>query len=222
MSDIFHEVQEEVRQERYARLWKSYGKYLIALAVALVLATAAWQGWKAYSKQRQEAAAAEYFAALDLLEEGQKKIAIDAFLRLGAKAHGGYGALARLRAAAIEASTGHLDEAVKIYDGLAADAREPDAFRKLAALYAAMTLLDSASPDDLKLRLQPLLEANNPWLYSARELEGLVAVRAGEVAAARRIFTDLVNDPKTPAGLRNRATQVLTALGPGTAAIPKG
>ncbi len=220
MSDIFHEIQEEVRQERYARLWKTYGKYVIVLAILLVVATAAWQGWKAYDKQRQESAAAEYFAALDLLEDGQTEVAIDAFLRLGERLHDGYGALARLRAAAAQTAASHRDEAVKIYDALAADSRASRPFRKLAALYAVITLMDTASLDELKLRLQPLLDDDNPWVYSAREIKGLIAVRAGDSETARKIFTDLVNDPRAPDGLRNRVGQILVALGPGAGQAP--
>ena len=44
MSDIFHEVEEEVRREHYEKLWKKYGNYVIAVASVLVLGVA--YGWK--------------------------------------------------------------------------------------------------------------------------------------------------------------------------------
>ena len=34
MTDIFHEVEEEVRRERFEKIWKKYGDYAIA-AVAV-------------------------------------------------------------------------------------------------------------------------------------------------------------------------------------------
>jgi hypothetical protein len=43
MSDIFQEVEEDVRRERYEKLWKKYGNYIIALAVLIVAGVAAWQ-----------------------------------------------------------------------------------------------------------------------------------------------------------------------------------
>ena len=38
MADIFDEVDEELRQERAARLWRQYGSWLIAAALAVVIA----------------------------------------------------------------------------------------------------------------------------------------------------------------------------------------
>ena len=37
VSDIFHEVDEEVRREQLKKLWDRYGIYLIALAVLVVV-----------------------------------------------------------------------------------------------------------------------------------------------------------------------------------------
>ena len=54
MGDIFQEVDEEVRRDRFNKFWKEYGAYVIAAAVALVLGTAASVGWREYNAQRQQ------------------------------------------------------------------------------------------------------------------------------------------------------------------------
>ena len=43
MSDIFQEIDEDLRQDKAARLWKAYGKYLIALAIFIILAIASYR-----------------------------------------------------------------------------------------------------------------------------------------------------------------------------------
>ena len=45
VSDIFHEVDEEVRREQLKKLWDRYGNYAVAAAVLLVLAVAAWRAY---------------------------------------------------------------------------------------------------------------------------------------------------------------------------------
>ncbi|MGZ9092727.1 MAG: tetratricopeptide repeat protein, partial [Rhodoplanes sp.] len=45
MSDIFREVDEEVRREQLKRLWDRYGLLFIATAVLLVAAVGAWRGY---------------------------------------------------------------------------------------------------------------------------------------------------------------------------------
>ena len=37
MADIFDEINEELKQDRMAALWQRYGKYLIAVVVAIVV-----------------------------------------------------------------------------------------------------------------------------------------------------------------------------------------
>ena len=56
MADIFQEVDEDLRRDRATALWRRYGKYVVAAAVVLVLATAGWSGYRHYrDQQRQEA-----------------------------------------------------------------------------------------------------------------------------------------------------------------------
>jgi len=45
VSDIFHEVDEEVRREQLKKLWDRYGNYVVAAAFLLVAAVAAWRGY---------------------------------------------------------------------------------------------------------------------------------------------------------------------------------
>ena len=43
LTDIFHEVDEEVRRERLQKLWERYSIYIIALAVLIVAGVGAWR-----------------------------------------------------------------------------------------------------------------------------------------------------------------------------------
>lgn len=65
MSDIFTEVDEDLRRDRALRLWKQYGNYLIGAAVVVAAATAGYVAWQDYSRKQAEAAAAQYVAAMD-------------------------------------------------------------------------------------------------------------------------------------------------------------
>ena len=43
MTELFDEVDEEVRREQLHKLWAQYGNYLIAACVLLVVAVGGWQ-----------------------------------------------------------------------------------------------------------------------------------------------------------------------------------
>jgi len=46
VSDIFREVDEEVRRDQFKKLWERYGIFFIALAVLFVAAVGGWRGYQ--------------------------------------------------------------------------------------------------------------------------------------------------------------------------------
>jgi len=78
---------------------------------------------------------------------------------------------------------------------------------------AVMLLIDNGAADDLKQRLAPLLADGSPWRYSALEMQAILIHREGDTAGARAAFKALSDDAAAPAGMRNRAAQMLAALG---------
>ncbi|MGH7002261.1 MAG: tetratricopeptide repeat protein, partial [Stellaceae bacterium] len=71
MSDIFQEIDEELRRENFAKLWERYGKYVIALAVVIVVIVAAVVEWRQYQLSQRRAEGVRYAVALDLARQGK-------------------------------------------------------------------------------------------------------------------------------------------------------
>ena len=64
MADIFDEINEELKQDRMAALWQRYGKYLIAVVVAIVAGVSLSQGYSYYTNQRDARSADAFFQAI--------------------------------------------------------------------------------------------------------------------------------------------------------------
>ena len=60
MSDIFREVEEDVRREKLVKFWKAYGDYLIALAALFIIGIAGWQLWQRYEARQRDAASTAF------------------------------------------------------------------------------------------------------------------------------------------------------------------
>ena len=86
MADIFHEVDEEVRREQLKKLWDRYSIYLIAAAVLIVLAIAAWRGYEYWVAKRAATAGAAYEAAASLIEQNKYAEADAAFAKVATDA----------------------------------------------------------------------------------------------------------------------------------------
>ncbi len=46
MSDIFREVDEEVRREQLKKLWERYSILIVAVAVLIVAGVGGWRGYE--------------------------------------------------------------------------------------------------------------------------------------------------------------------------------
>ncbi len=212
MSDIFTEVDEDLRRERAIKLWKKYGNYVIGAAVAIVAGTAGFIAWQDYSRKQAEAAAAQYVAALDQAKSGGANEASRALTNIARTGGAGYSVLARLEEAGLKAKGGDMAGAVAIYKEIAGDDRADRELRDAATLLAALDSLDTAPPADLSQQLAALSASDSPWRYLAWEIQALAAAKAGKMDEARKFYTRISDDADAPAGLRARAAEMLAAL----------
>ena len=210
MSDIIREVDEELRRENFEKLWRKYGSYAVGLAVVIVLGVGGFFQWQHYTQGQREERARQYEAAVQLSAAADP--GAPAALQALAAREDGYGALAELQQAELKAKAGDVAGAVAIYEKMTADSAVDRSLRDLALILLALHTVDTAPPDQLTQRLQPLTAATNPWHYSALELTAVLARRAGDNAKAVQILTGLADDLNAPQALRQRATEMLHAL----------
>lgn len=210
MSDIIREVDEEIRRERYMKLWDRFGLYVVAAALIVVIGLSGWRGWDWYAARQAAESGARFEAAMQLAAKGDRAGAEAAFNELASDATSGYRVLARFRAAAETARTDP-KAGVEAFDAIAADSSLEDLMRDMARLHAGYLLVDTASVPELNSRMEPLLGPTAPFRHSASEVMGLVHYRAGEYESAAKMFSSILTDPETPPSLRQRA-QVMNAL----------
>ena len=213
MADIFQEVDEDVRRDKAMVLWRKYGIYVIIFCVAIVAGTAGRVGWREYKAARQAEESGRFVEAAKLLKEGNAAGAISSFQTLGADAATGYGVIARFQAAAARIDIDDKAGAVTAFDLIAADDTVDGIFRGLAKLQAVMLLIDDGATVDLNRRIDELLATDSNWRYSGLELQAVLMQRTGDLAGARAAFKALSEDAGAPDGMRNRAAQMLAALG---------
>ncbi len=215
MSEFIREVDEELRRENWEILWKKYGKMIIAAALALVLGTAAVVGWREFDRNQRRAAGDRFGAVIAEVENTPDSAkAADLLANYISDAPDGYGMLARLREAKLRADAGERETAIGLYDSLASDSSVEPLFRDLAALYSVRMQIEDGDAASLSARLATLAADGNPWRYTARELQAVLALKGGDAAGARAIFTSLADDMDAPDSLRTRATEMLRAMGP--------
>ena len=216
MSDIFREVDEEVRQDQAVALWNKYQNLIIAIALVVVVATGGYRLYDHFRVKAAEEAGAKFEAATILARDGKSTEAAAALNALAKEAPQGYALLARLRAAG---EIGQND-ANAAFDAIANDAAVSQLFRDVARIRAAMLVVDAAAPAEIEARLKPMAETGQPMRNLARELLGVAALKRNDAEAAARWFDLIVIDAQTGADARARAEAFLGLVSAARAPAP--
>jgi hypothetical protein len=210
LADIFQEIDEDLRRDRMARLWARYGKYAIALAVLIVIATAAAVAYQNWRLQQQQALGLKYAETTFALRDGDQAKAVTGFEGLAAEDKASYGLLARIQAAALKAKGSDKEGGLAALSAIAADGSVEPVYRDLATVLDGLYSVDQAKPDEVIARMKPLAEG--PWRYTALEVTALAELKAGNKADALKTYQGLADDLAAPASLRSRATEIANGL----------
>jgi len=213
VSELFDEVDEDVRRDQLKKLWDQYSIFIIAIALLIIASVGGWRGYQYLEAKKAAEAGAAFDRAVELSEANKHVEAEAAFADLAARAPSGYRVLARLRAASEVASRDPL-AAAKMFDDIAADRSVGVAEQDLARIRAAQLLLDSATYPNMKQRLEAATAPGATFRHTARELLALSAWRANDTAATRQWLDLIANDGETPPGLRSRAEALQALLPP--------
>jgi hypothetical protein len=200
VSDIFREVEEDVRREKAEKLWKAYGSYLLALAVLAILGVGAWQLWERHETQQRDAAAAQFIAAQRI---SNPRDAANAFADIATGPAKGYGLMARLSEANAMFVSGQQKNAVDLYKQIAISDSGP--IGNAARLRAAWAQADSGTRNDLTQWLAPLNQPGNAWRENALEVLAYADYRSMDLKGAQAKYASLATDPEAPDGVRARA-----------------
>jgi hypothetical protein len=210
VSDVFREVDEEVRREQYKKLWERY-QWLIVSVVLLVVVGVG--GWRVYEWQQMRLAAqvgTQFENAIALADKGEHAEAEKAFAQIVADGTPSYRELARIRQAAALAASDPA-AATEIYKQISADNGVEPVLRDLASLRAAALLIDAGSHVDARKLLEPLAQPGSDFRHAARELLALNAYKAGDRPGALKWYAAILTDAETPASSRTRV-EMLIAL----------
>lgn len=193
MADIFHEVEEELRKDKYNELLRSWGPWVLGAAIAIVAGAAGWQGWQYWERQQAYAESDRYFAALELVEAERFQDADLALQRLAEDSSSGYTGLALMERGEIALLQGDAASAGFLFEQ-AAEAFSVNTLGDLARVKAAMALFEELSIDDLQNRLSGPMQPGRPYRLLAMEVIAAKAYSQGDFERARLEYDAIAND----------------------------
>lgn len=210
---FLREVDEELRKDQAAALWKRWG---VAIAVAIGAALLLLAGYLFWQHRQREAAGREgeqLQAVWDNLAAQRLDKAAAPLAELATSKADGYRAIALFTQADLLLQKNDLKGAAAKFGAIAADETLDDPFRHLALVRQTTAEFDTLKPDQVISRLRGVAVPENAYFGSAGELVALAYLKQGRRDLAGRLFGQVAQDEKVPATIRQRAVQMAGVLG---------
>lgn len=211
------EVTEEVRRDRLFAMMRRYG-WIAVLAVVLIVAGAGWNEWR--KAQARNTAQALGDAMLAALERPDAAARAEALASIAAPTPAGKAVLDMLTAAerAAEDPAGAARRLLAVAD----DPEVPAIYRQIATLKAAALPGSGLDAAARRSRLDGIAMGSGLTAMLAEEQLAYLDIETGDSAAALERLQQIAADATATPGLRQRAAQVIVALGGDPAGLAPG
>ncbi len=209
MTDIFQEVDDEVRRDKAAEFWKKYQNVIVAGAVLIVLAAAGFRYWQYEKEKAAQAAGDQFQAAIAAFDAGKPNDAFGGLAKIASEAPGGYRVLAEMTEAGAKASTDPTG-AIAAFQAIAGNASVEPLFRDAAKLRAAFVELTVPGQSAAAAaELTSLAGADSPYHRLARLTLGALAISRGDYDDAGKQLDEVLGDPDVSSAERALAERWL-------------
>ena len=212
MSDtdsFLQEVSEELRRDRLYRNMRKYG--WIAILVVIVIVGAAT--YREYLKSQAETKA-ELFGTsiIDALNEKNAADRISKLQKINAPGENAKAVVAMLLSAELignETASLEMSSLSDAIEGLSVDTH----YRDLLNFKILLKSSEIMNLDERMKAFSALSKPGNPFRLLAEEQMALIELELGNTDSAIEKISQILLDAELTAGLRNRATQMMIALG---------
>jgi len=206
---FIEEVTEEVRRDRLFALLKRYG-WILVLAVLLLVGGATYNEYrKAQQRNAAEATGDAMIAALRLNDPLDRAAEL---AKLSPESAGAQ-AVAGMLEAGEQMASGEFNAAIAELQKIEADGDLPLIYRQIAGFKVLALQGENLSVEERRRGYEALIGPGSAIRLLAEEQLALVEIETGENEAAAKRLQAIVSDANATAGLRQRASQLIVALG---------
>ena len=200
MANIFREVDEDIRKERYINLFRKYGVYVIAIIVIIVGTLAGIQFYSGYQVNKNEMLFAEYINIIENNSDDTLEKLSDSGNTSNLFLNGMY----LLKRSDLLVASGQIDQATL----LLSEAIENNALNKIhndVAIYKLLMInIETISIEEIKSYQNKLISEVDAF-YLTEELIAIKFLIEGQKEDAIKKFSELSTNNSVPIEIKNRS-----------------
>ena len=200
MANIFREVDEDIRKERYINLFRKYGVYVIAIIVIIVGTLAGIQFYSGYQVNKNEMLFAEYINIIENNSDDTLEKLSDSGETSNIFLNGMY----LLKRSDLLVASGQIDQATL----LLSEAIENNNLNKIhndVAIYKLLMInIETLSIEEIKSYQNKLISEVDAF-YLIEELIAIKFLLEGQKEDAIKKFSELSTNNSVPIEIKNRS-----------------
>lgn len=201
------EVDDELRQEQLAKLWKKYRFVVFGGVIGVILGTIGVEWYQAWREKVSLSESDRYEQAVIQSVQGQTQEALEAFAALTDDGRTGYRYLSQMQIARLLLEGDEPEKGLAVLKTLADDTDAPSALRSVATLSYVGHQIDNDQTTGLRQELTALLKQPKGAFYGmAVELAALIDIRNGQKEQAIALLNTALQSSDLAPQLRERLT----------------
>ena len=209
MANIFNEVDEDIRKERYQSLWNKYGKYVISLIVLIILIFSFSQYFKQKNITYNKELLDTYFSAAEKIEINQYELATKSLEKVYNEKNKTLSAFSGFKLSETLIQDNQQEKVLLFLEEMYNNKSLEQIYRELALYKYILINFENIQIKEIedvtnsintnKIILEPYFQ----------EIFGIKLLTLGNFEKANSIFTELSLDEKTPFDLKTRLEKLI-------------
>ena len=209
MANIFNEVDEDIRKERYQSLWNKYGKYVISLIVLIIVIFSLSQYFKQKNITDNKKLLDIYYSAAEKIEINQYELANKSLEKVYNEKNKTLSALSGFKLTETLIQDNQKEKALLFLEEMYNNKSLEQIYRELA-LYKYIIInfenIQIKEIEDIANSITVNKIILGPYF---QEIFGIKLLTLGNIEKANSIFTELSIDQNTPFDLKVRLEKLI-------------
>ena len=209
MANIFNEVDEDIRKERYKKLWSRYGKYLIGLVISIILIYSINQYLVSKNIADNKKLLDVYFAAAEDIEKNQLEIAYENLNKIYNDKNNTLAAFSAFKLSETYLENNNKIDSIAVLENIFSNNSLETIYRELALYKYIMINFDVLDINDIESKVSIINDKESQLKPYFEELLGIKYITIGNKSKASFIFDELSSSENTPFDLKVRLEKLI-------------
>jgi len=210
MSNLFNEIDEDLRQDKLKTLWNKYRAAVLTFVIVIALGLTSSEFYQYWSTSKEKNSGLIFSEIIDNIIQGDIQLAQDNIDKLSNEGTKNYKSYALVLKSDLLLSQGNLIEVEKIYDEII-DTTNNSLLKNLAILKLSYIKVDNYSFDQMKQELGDLLGDKTLGLF-AHEILAMSAYKNEVYDKGIASLEIILSDERTTNSMFDRAQMMLKVL----------